>query len=289
VIAEAGRVSSGWAVLRVELPSALVEAVSSFLFDEGANGILTEDDAEPARIEASVPAAEKERVEAALGRYLAALGQVDAVVTPVEVAEVDWAAVARAHHRPMAVGKRLLIAPPWDVPEAGGRELLVLEPGMAFGTGQHATTRTCLEAIEELVDAGGIASALDVGTGSGILALALARLGVPDVVAVDVDPAVLPIARATLDANGAAGVALAGGTAVTIARRFDVVVANLLAGTIVAEADVLARTVAAGGRLVLSGILADQAAAVWAAFPAWDLAGRRDADGWSTLTLVRTR
>src|SRR6185369_212443 len=141
-----------------------------------------------------LPAAALDSARAALERWLASLSGVEPRATDVRietaaVADVDWAALAREHHVPVLVGRRILVAPPWNVPAAPGREVLVIEPGMAFGTGQHATTRNCLEAIETLVTDGGIASALDVGTGSGVLAAALSRLGVARVVALDVDAA----------------------------------------------------------------------------------------------------
>jgi ribosomal protein L11 methyltransferase len=289
-----------WVALRIELPVEIAEAVTSFLLDAGAPGVVTEerDATHPppaagcARLEAPLPVADETRVGAALTRYLTSLGEIEpaarrVTVARVAVPRVDWNAIARAHHRPLAIGRRLLVAPPWDVPDAPDRAVLIVEPGMAFGTGQHATTRTCLEEIDALVGTVPIASALDVGTGSGLLALALARLGVARVVALDVDPAVLPIARATLAGNGAADVLLLAGTARAVRGRFDLVLANLLADTIVAEAEALAAVVAPGGRLVLSGILVAQTPAVRASFPAWRLAGRRDADGWTTLTLVR--
>jgi ribosomal protein L11 methyltransferase len=187
------------------------------------------------------------------------------------------------------IGRRLLVAPPWDVPEAPGREVLVIEPGMAFGTGQHATTRGCLAAIEDAVEAGGVRSALDVGTGSGILAMALVRLGVPHVVAIDDDPRVLPLARESLARNGAARVALAAGTAAGIHARFDLVVANLLADALLREADALAARVAPDGRLVVSGLLASQAPGVAAAYRGWKIAGEHADEGWSTLVLRRAR
>jgi ribosomal protein L11 methyltransferase len=158
---------------------------------------------------------------------------------------------------------------------------------MAFGTGQHATTRTCLEEIEALVLAGGIGSALDVGTGSGVLAAALSCLGVPRVAALDVDEAVLPLARTNLDRNGAGAVALLGGTVGAVRGRFDLVVANILAETLVAEAIALASAVVPGGRLVLSGILDTQAASVVEAFPGWRLAASRADGPWRTLRLER--
>jgi ribosomal protein L11 methyltransferase len=275
-----------WLTVAVEIAPERAEAVATFLFELGASGVLTDDGSGRARLEGAFPARERENVAAAIERYLTSLGERGAV-TIAAVAPVDWTAVYRAHHRPVAVGERFLIAPPWDVPQAPGREVLVIEPGMAFGTGQHETTRGCLEAIEAVVAGTRVASALDVGTGSGILALALARLGVARVVGIDVDPAVLPLARANLVANGAPHVGLAVGTAAAVRGRFDLVVANLLAGTVIAEATALARAVDTGGRLVLSGILEQQAQSVRDAYPAWRIEAVRAEGEWRTLTLAR--
>ena len=160
-------------------------------------------------------------------------------------------------------------------------------PGEAFGTGQHATTRMCLEEIEATVAGGGVQSALDVGTGSGLLAAALARLGVPSVVALDVDPAVLPRARANLDRNGAREVRLFCGRADACRARFDLVVANLLADALVHDAAALASVTANDGRLVISGLLDTQIEVVTAAFAGWRTARVRSDDRWRTLALAR--
>jgi ribosomal protein L11 methyltransferase len=286
-----------WVALSVEVAADAADAVVNFLVEHGATGVLT-DDVAPAdgalrtRLEAHVPHGAGDALAAAVRAYLHELALVDETFTagPVDVSPVpavDWESVFRAHHTPLAIGRRLLVAPPWDVPDGGGREVLVVEPGMAFGTGQHATTRTCLEEIEALVQAGGVRSALDVGTGSGILAAALARLGVPRVVALDVDVAVLPLARDTLVRNGAAHVELLAGTVGAVRGRFDVVVANILADTLVAEAAALRAAVADGGRLVLSGLLADQVARVVGAFPGWRVAAERADEPWRTLRFER--
>ncbi|MFN8544741.1 MAG: 50S ribosomal protein L11 methyltransferase [Candidatus Binatia bacterium] len=289
---------SEWIALRFDVPAPYADDVAALLVDAGAAGVVTGAwDGEPpagaaqARLEAHLLVEHRAAVEAALVRHLAALCAVDpAVGTPrvehVAVPAVDWDAQFRAHHRPVVVGARLLVAPPWDVPAAPGREVLVIEPGMAFGTGQHATTRTCLEEIEAVVAAGAVASALDVGTGSGLLAAALVRLGVPRVVALDVDPAVLPLARANLLRNRAARALVLGGRADAVRERFDLVVANLLADIIVAEAAVLAARVAPAGHLVLSGLLDVQTADVLRAFPGWRVARERAESAWRTLHLV---
>jgi len=286
-----------WIALRVDVAAAAADAVVNFLVERGAGGVLTDDvvgadGTARAQLEAHVAREDGDALAADMRVYLDELSCLDATWTagPVELAPVpavDWEAVFRNHHAPIAIGRRLLVAPPWDVPDPGDRELLVVEPGMAFGTGQHATTRTCLEEIESLVLAGGVASALDVGTGSGILAAALARLGVPHVVAFDVDPAVLPLARALLDQNGATRVRLFGGVAAGVRGRFDLVVANILADTLVAEARALDAVTAPGGRLVLSGLLADQVDRVLAAFAGWRLVATRADDPWRTLRLER--
>lgn len=283
--------------MRVEVAEAVADAVTNFLVEEGAAGVLTEDVSAPDGaprlvLEAHVPRIDERRIVAALESYLDALQSLDAAWTagPIDrapVPAVDWEAEFRAHHPPLPIGSRLLVAPPWDVPDVPDREILVVEPGMAFGTGQHATTRTCLEEIEELVGGGGIGSALDVGTGSGVLAAALARLGVVRVVALDVDPAVLPLARQNLDRNRAGGVALVGGTVAAVRGRFDLVVANILAETLIGEADVLAERVAPGGHLVLSGILEEQAPRVLAGFPGWRRVRERTERPWQTLSLER--
>ena len=286
-----------WIALRVDVAPPAADAVVNFLVERGATGVLTEDVDAPdgmvrTRLEAHVPSADGEALATAVRAYLHELSLLEpswtaSLVDVAPVPRVDWEGVFRAHHAPLAVGRRLMIAPPWDVPDADGREVLVIEPGMAFGTGQHATTKTCLEEIEAIVLGGGIASALDVGTGSGILAIAMARLGVPRVVGLDVDTAVLPLARQNLERNQASSVTLLAGGLAAVRGRFDLVVANILADTLVEEAGALVRVVAPGGRLVLSGLLADQVNRVLAAFPGWVVTGERAVDAWRTLRLER--
>jgi ribosomal protein L11 methyltransferase len=293
------RNEAAWVTLRVEVSEAAADAIGCFLLDHGAGGLLTaaSDDPDPCgpglcRLEAHFAPAAAIAVLAALAEHTPRLQAIfpGTILTTTTTAlpPIDWQATFRAHHHPIAVGRRLLVAPPWDVPAAPGREILIIEPGMAFGTGQHATTRGCLEEIEAAVDTGTIASALDVGTGSGLLAAALARLGVPDVVAVDNDRAVLALARDNLRGNRAGRVSVVGGTAGCLRRSFDLVVANLLLDVIVGGAVDLAARVAPHGRLILSGLLITQVDAAVAAFPGWEIATQRDEDPWATLRLVRT-
>jgi ribosomal protein L11 methyltransferase len=287
--------ADAWTALRVEVDAEMADVAASFLVEEGAPAVLEGDGHGPAgrvRLEAAIAEGDAARVADGLTRYLERLAALHPAARPATietstVSALDWTAVARSHHRPVSVGRRLLVAPPWDVPAAPGREVLVIEPGMAFGTGQHATTRGCLAAIENAVDAGGVRSALDVGTGSGILAMALARLGVPRVVAIDNDPQVLPLARENLARNGAAAVSLAAGTAADLDARFDLVVANLLADVLVGEAEALAARVGPGGRLVVSGLLVSQAPGVAAAYRGWRTVDEHREEDWCTLVLRR--
>jgi ribosomal protein L11 methyltransferase len=284
-----------WVAVRVQAPEAAADAVTNFLFEHGAAAVIDDVHFEPGprpsaarSIEAHVRAADAAAVAAALRDYAIALVRLDASLGPIEVATApvpptDWEGVFRAHHRPLAIGQRLLVAPPWDVPPAGGREVLVVEPGMAFGTGQHATTRTCLEELEAVLAERPVTSVLDAGTGTGILALAALRLGVPHVVAFDVDAEALPVARATLARNGASAVVLLAGTLDAIRGHYDLVLANLLAGTLVAEAPALRAHTAPGGSLIASGILEQQADAVAAAFAPWPVASVRADGPWRTL------
>lgn len=292
---------SPWVVFSLDLPEDAADAVASFLLDDGAQSVVTGvvetgsgETTQRGRtcLEACVPRADAPRLQAALTRFL---DDVATLVPAWGAVRVDWRdlenaaweATFRAHHRPLLVGKRLLVAPPWAIPARDDRLVLVVDPGMAFGTGQHATTRSCLEEIESLVEQGAVGSALDVGTGSGILATALARLGVGHVVALDVDSAVLEVARATFVRNEVPWIRLLGGTASAIRGTFDLVVANLLADTLTVEAPVLADRVAPAGTLVLSGILDRQARHVAAAYPGWVVTAVREDGPWHTLRLQR--
>jgi ribosomal protein L11 methyltransferase len=300
MLAAVGQIERGWCVVRLELADHLADAAASLLADEGVTTLVTgvRDMTPGARVprravlEAHVREASAPHLAETLSGWLTSLATIepaarDARVTTDALPAVDWDAVFRRHHHPITIGARLLVAPPWDVPEAPGREVLVIQPGMAFGTGQHETTRTCLEEIEALAAPGTVRSALDVGTGSGVLAAALSRLGVPSVVALDTDRAVIPLARSNLIRNRAGAVVLVVGGVSAVRGPFDVVVANLLADLLIAEAAALVGVLAPGGRLVVSGVLDTQVDAVIAALPGLRLAASRLAGPWRTLRLQR--
>ncbi len=196
----------------------------------------------------------------------------------------NWNKAWQRFFKPQKIGRRFLVCPPWlEPPPLGARHLITIEPGLAFGTGTHATTRGCIEFIEKAVALlfGREFDSLDVGTGSGILAIALSKLGAKKVWAIDNDPVALEVARKNLLANGAARrVELSGARLNAIRRVFALVVANLTAETINELADALVKKVAPGGYIILSGILHDKSGGVRRRFVA---------GGFKTLTRKRER
>ncbi len=211
-------------------------------------------------------------------RLHAALGPRGVAVQPVSVEDEDWAARSQADLRRVAVG-RLVVAPPWDLPPEPGGEArtIVIQPSMGFGTGHHETTRLCLLLLQQVRLAG--RRVLDVGTGSGVLALAAARLGATDVEGIDCDEDALAAARDNIVLNRLEDrVRLRAADLRDAALDpADVVVANLTGALLVARAAGLAALLSPGGTLVASGFLEDEVPAVLEAF-----AGRL-----STPALVR--
>ena len=184
--------------------------------------------------------------------------------------------------RPMRFGRRLWVVPAGQQPEGHAAALLELDPGLAFGTGTHATTALCLEWLDAHVQGG--ERVLDYGSGSGILALAALRLGASAAVAFDIDPQALIATRENAAKNGLGGNVTVAERAERIAGPFDIVLANILAGPLVELAPRLAPMVCADGDLVLAGLLERQSAEVAQAYRPWfDIAPESEREGWSLL------
>lgn len=198
---------------------------------------------------------------------LRALGPVSA--TPVEG---GWEDAWKRFHRPVRVGP-LWVGPPWEMPDSGSIPV-VIDPGRAFGTGAHATTRLCLELLVELRPS----SLVDLGCGSGVLAIAAAKLGFAPVVALDSDEAAVEATRANSAANG---------TAID-ARRADVL-ADRLPVADVALANIALPVVERLGERLAAGLLVSSGYLVGAEpqLPSWRLVARREADGWAGDLLTR--
>ena len=206
-----------------------------------------------------------------------------AVERRTEIADSDWVRTTQAQFPPIPIGRRLWIVPSWHVAPDPDALVIRLDPGVAFGTGTHATTRLCLAWLDEHNISN--ARVLDYGCGSGILAIAAARFGAGEVVGTDIDPQALLAARANSEANSIAArytepSALAAGT-------FDIVLANILSNPLKLLAPALLARVAPGGALVLSGVLERQADDVIATYASTGsgirLSSWRCEDGWVCL------
>jgi ribosomal protein L11 methyltransferase len=200
------------------------------------------------------------------------------------VEEQDWVRVTQSQFEPIRISERLWIVPSWhELPDAKAIGI-VLDPGLAFGTGSHPTTRLCLKWLEANIWGG--ESVLDYGCGSGILAIVAAKLGAAEVEGIDIDPQAVQASR---DNAGNNGVAVRFALPDDLApRQYDVLVANILTNPLKALAPLLASRVRPGGRIVLSGILEAQAQEVMAIYgQAFEMRMWATEEGWVCLAGVR--
>ncbi len=280
------------------------EALSDFLFSEGALGLVTEDlPGQPPGIliRASFPGSLRvDPLREKLRRYqasLLALGLpgADGAISVRELPLEDWGRKWKEGFKPLAVGRRLLIVPPWEEgPFHLDRLVIRIDPAMTFGTGHHATTRMCLEAVEAFLAGwqgrkGPVA--LDVGTGTGILAIAAAVLGASWVLAIDTDLEACEAARRNLGRHSVAPhveIRCGGIEVIEAGSRFDLILANLDTRTVCPLFAPLARLLAPGGALVVTGITPEDEGRVTHAIHAagLHLRARRIEDGWLCLTVA---
>ena len=199
----------------------------------------------------------------------------------IDVPDEDWAARSQASLRAVRVGN-IVVAPPWDVP--AGPVVIIIQPSMGFGTGHHATTRLCIDALQRLNIAG--RTVLDVGTGSGVLAIAASLLGASRSVGIDDDADAITAAHENLQLNPQAeATLLVADLRATDVGSADIVIANLTGGLLISAARALQDLVARGGSLVLSGLMAVEETDVLAAFPAWSVNYRSEEDEWLCVVI----
>ncbi|MBR8282912.1 50S ribosomal protein L11 methyltransferase [Burkholderia vietnamiensis] len=291
--------------LVVELAREHAEALSDALLDLGALSVSVEDadadtpDEQPLFGEPGlVPertAWQHSRVVALLSPDLepavllaAAANEIGIADTPKfdvrEVEEQDWVRLTQSQFEPIPIGERIWVVPSWhDAPDPDAL-ILELDPGLAFGTGSHPTTRLCMEWLEQTVKPG--QSVLDYGCGSGILAILARTCGADPVIGIDIDPQAVESARQNSERNHAD--VTYGLPDACPDGEFDIVVANILSNPLKLMASMLASKVKPGGRIALSGVLArqaDEVAAVYARYV--DISVWREHEGWVCLAGTR--
>jgi ribosomal protein L11 methyltransferase len=312
--AGAGAGEGAWLELSVEADVEAVEAVSEILSRFAPGGASVEpafelvedglgarlDPTRPSTVRAYVPARDPTAAERAASDAAAALGHLQAFglrtigdVTTRLVHEADWAEAWKAHFPVLRLGRRLVIRPTWLAVEPGPDDAVVdLDPGMAFGTGLHPTTRLCLAATEAVADRGALSGArvLDVGCGSGILSIAAVKLGAAHALGLDIDPIAIEATRATAATTGLTEeVRAREGSLPSGEPPHDAVLANLIASVLVTLAQLLRDELRPGGTLVASGIFADREGDVRAAFAdaGLDVTSRTTEGDWVALEAIR--
>jgi len=306
--------TGAWLELAVEADVEAVEAVSEILGRAAPGGTSVEpgfelvdeglgariDPTRPAIVRAYLPARDRAVAQRAAADVADALGHLQAFgLRPIGelrtrlVDEADWAEAWKAHFPVLRVGRRLVLRPTWRRHRRRADDVvLALDPGMAFGTGLHPTTRLCLSGIEALADRGVLADArvLDVGCGSGILAIAALKLGAGPAIGLDTDPIAIEATLANARRNALTRrIRVRPGSLPSGEPAFDVVLANLIAGVLVQLAAGLRDELRPGGTLLASGIFVDRETEVRGAFEAVGLrVSGRDVDGeWVALEAIR--
>lgn len=300
-----------WIVIEIAVPGRCVDFAGAVLADLGVGGTVIEDrrldtfrvpdedlDLDcryhlKAYFEAAAePLLLCRQIEAGLRSLPALAGQQFSVSAPAVVKMEDWAENWKQNFSATHIGSRLVVHPSWDTYDARADEVTIeIDPGMAFGTGTHGTTLLCLEVIAELFDAADPpVDMLDVGTGSGILALGAAALGCKKILANDIDPLACDVARENVIKNNfTARIEISSKPLEELSGVFELVVANILAEENIRLKDTLLQHLRPGGWLVLSGILQEKEALVRDGFAELPLTAfpTRVQDDWICLLYRR--
>ncbi|WP_456384987.1 50S ribosomal protein L11 methyltransferase [Desulfolithobacter sp.] len=263
---ETGKVNK-WLKVSLVTPPALVEAVSDFMAVLSGAGVEISADSESRRITGFFPLQDDTRAEreAVVGRTSEALAELfslyDRELPPIQVEIMDnedWSTSWKRFYTPFSIIPGLVIRPSWEeYYPSKGEKVIELDPGQAFGTGQHSSTRMALALTRECCQIFPPGRALDVGTGTGILAMAAALFGASEVTAIDNDPQAVQVARENVVLNRLQGrISIDGTPLEDIQGSFDLILANIVHNVLVAMAPTLRSLLSPSGHLVLSGILA---------------------------------
>jgi ribosomal protein L11 methyltransferase len=275
-----------WTALGVTVAPEMADAVGSFLIDQGAPGLQNEEADGLVRVTGYFAGPPPLAALEAHCKVLAAElpGGPAPRIRVESITEEVWGESWKEHFPPLVVGRRLFVHPPWVSEIPAGRTGIVIDPGMAFGTGHHASTRGCLTLLEAFAERATAPRVLDVGTGSGILAIAAEKLGARLVVAIDIDPEAREVTSQNAIVNRAVRIRI-GDSIDAVHETFDIIVANLLAGPLIELSARLHELLAPAGVLIGSGMLREESHAV---AEAWKKVGlvaleRYEEEGWTTL------
>jgi len=255
-----------WVMVEVVIPAEMADAISDFFVQHGSGGVAVDDsDLQHVCIKAYFLPDQWDRIQPELKRLIDSLHDIFPELPASEVGtslipHEDWATAWKGNFTSVPVGRGLIVTPPWIQTQMPGRQTIVIEPGEAFGTGTHETTQGCMELLERVADTlapSGPFSVLDVGCGSGILAIAAVILGASDVIGVDNDPAAIQSARKNLELNGVTHrVRLLCQGLEHVTARSDIVIANLDPLTLLRFREKLIDL--SGKYLIISGVPLDQ-------------------------------
>lgn len=273
--------TDSWLEIACDVPEEHADVVAEFLTRLSGTGVCVDNQS----VDAFSPSEIPDSIRVVIKAYLPAdtdpaprMGELETFIAELSrrhpdasfgrpalatVTSEDWSSSWKVHFKPLRIGKHLLIVPTWEeTAPLPGDLVLRIDPGMAFGTGGHETTRLCLELLENIMEQDGPATApslLDLGTGSGILAMAASLLGAGRILALDIDPDAVEVARENLALNELSERVECGTAPLeSLEERFDIILANILAEELVRLAPHLTKRLLPGGALVLSGILAEK-------------------------------
>lgn len=258
-----------WKKIVLTVPGNAVDAVADFLTGISGRGIHLDEGGPAVRVTGYLNTDHWEDQLFKVHRYvdnLVEMGIIEA--NPVEIVDVpeeDWLSVFRSQHSSVRISDRLSIRPTW-CDSTSNREV-ILDPGMAFGTGSHATTRMCLTLLDQMIGHPPPERMLDLGTGTGVLAIAAAFLGAKEVLGTDIDPVSVSVARDNVRDNGLTDkVTIRESSIEAVVGRFDIVAANLTASLLKKLAAPVCEVLAASGKLIISGIMVHELEGVLQAF-----------------------
>ncbi len=250
----------------IKIPDTFRDKLIKRLADAGCLGVIEQDEAITVYFPETVDISAITGDLSLLNTLLEKSGQARGLFfSHALIPEQDWNESWKKGFLQIDVGERFTILPPWEKIR-DGRINLVIDPGMAFGTGHHETTRSCLVLMDAYAGAGVKERFLDLGTGTGLLAIAASKLGFRSVIAVDTDPLSIEAAKQNIELNHAADIELFRGSIADVDGTFNIIAANIISGVLVRLAPDIASCLSPAGIAILSGILAEQANEVIAAY-----------------------